>query len=295
MNSCDNEDTPLFIGIVHFDIHFDFLISALFRDHKRLASKLTSDELRAIRDYIEDRIREEHAEISFRLYALQNDFDVTVRKSSDTISDLYQELNEKKDVIEHYKSSDETITKVHKQKEQRWEKKQELLISEIEKLGGETARIKTKLEDAEKQVEEKSFKIETLEDDLVEANKAVATVDEAKLVLTEYEENKKDILKLKMEVDKRDRIVQTHERTIDALKKDVEELKLEKKMNDMKVTSVQDELRKQMKEVGEKCNQLSETQFKLQVEKRHTEKIQIQLKQATEDVQNYKRMLESAR
>jgi chromosome segregation ATPase len=256
---------------------------------------LTSDELRAIRDYIEERIREEHAEISFRLYALQNDFDVTVRKSSDTITDLYQELNEKKDLIEHYKNSDETITKVHKQKEQRWEKKQELLVSEIEKLGDETARTKTRLNNAEKELEEKSNQIETLEENLIEANKVVATVDEAKQVLSEYEENKKDILKLKMEIDKRDRLVQTHERTINALKNEVEELKREKKINDLKVTSVQDELRKQMKEVGEKCNQLSETQFKLQVERRHTEKIQIQLRQATEDVQNYKRMIESAR
>ncbi|XP_045173288.1 uncharacterized protein LOC123534893 [Mercenaria mercenaria] len=270
-------------------------IEALFRDHKRLASKLTSDELRAIRDYIEERIRQEQADINFRLYALQNDFDVTVRKSSETISDLYQEVNEKKEVIEHYKKSDEAISTVHKQREQRWEKKQELLVTEIEKLEGEATRSKTRLQHAEKDLEEKSNDIKTLEEKLEEANKAVETVEEAKLVLTERDETKKEVLKLKMEIDKRDRLVQHHERNIAALKNEIEEFNREKKMNEMKVTSVQDELRKQMKEVAEKCKKLSEIQFQLQMEKRQTEKLQKQLKQATEDVRNYKHMLESAR
>lgn len=274
---------------------FEYIFSALFRDHKRLASKLTSDELRAIRDYIEDRIRQEQADINFRLYALQNDYDVTVRRSNETISDLYQELNEKKEIIQHYQNSDKAITTVHKQKELRWEKKQELLLTEIEQLEGEATRSKTRLQHAEIELEQKSNEMKTLQENLDEANKAVETVEEARLVLTERDEQKKEIFKLKMEMDKRDRLVQQHERTINALKKEVENFDRDKKFNEMKVNSVQEELRKQMKEVAGKCKELSELQFQLQMEKRQTEKLQIQLKQTTDDLKSYKHMLESSR
>lgn len=274
---------------------FEYIFSALFRDHKRLASKLTSDELRAIRDYIEDRIRQEQADINFRLYALQNDYDVTVRRSNETISDLYQELNEKKEIIQHYQNSDKAITTVHKQKELRWEKKQELLLTEIEQLEGEATRSKTRLQHAETELEQKSNEMKTLQENLDEANKAVETVEEARLVLTERDEQKKEIFKLKMEMDKRDRLVQQHERTINALKKEVENFNRDKKFNEMKVNSVQEELRKQMKEVAGKCKELSELQFQLQMEKRQTEKLQIQLKQTTDDLKSYKHMLESSR
>lgn len=268
---------------------------AVLRDHKRLASKLTSDELRAIRDYIEERVRQEQADIHFRLYALQNDYDVTVRRSSETISDLYQELNEKKDIIKHYQSSDDTIKNVYKQKETRWEKKQELLLDEIAKLEGEASRTSRRLTEVEKELEQKSKAVETLDEKLTEAEKAVKVVEEAKLIIEDRNENKKEIFKLKMEMDKKDRHINQTERSMNSLQKEMEELKRDKKFNEMKVTSMQDELRKQMEEVAEKCKDLSALQFQHQMEKRQAEKLQIQLRQATEDVKNYKRMLESSR
>lgn len=220
---------------------------------------------------------------------------MTVRRSSETITDLYQELNDKKEIIKHYQNSDEAISTVHKQKAERWDKKQELLVTEIEKLEGEATRLNMRLRHAEQKLEEESKEMSTLEEKLGIASKAVETVEEAKVALKENEDNKKEILRQKMEVDKRDRLVQHHERNTNALKNEIVEFNKDKKYNDMKVTSMQEELRKQVKEVAEKCKALSELQFQLQMEKRQAEKLQKQLKQATEDVRNYKHMLESSR
>lgn len=272
-----------------------FLFSALLRDQKRLASKLTSDELRAIRDYIEERIRQEQSDINFRLYALQNDYDVTVRKSSETISDLYLELNEKKEIIKHYQKSGEAISTVHKQKEERWEKKQELLLSEIEKIEGESARTKTKLKEVEGQLEERSNEVKKLEEELEDANKQVALVEEAKVVLSERDETQKEMLKLKMDLDKRDRLIHNFEKNVASLKVQIEGFHKERELNEMKVRTMQGELKKQVAEVAKKCKDLTELQFQLQMEKRQTETLQKELRQATEDVHNYKRMLESVR
>ncbi|KAH3886607.1 protein Hook homolog 1-like [Dreissena polymorpha] len=268
---------------------------AVLREHKRLASKLTSDEIRAISEYIEERLRQEQADINFRLYALRNDYDITVRRSSETITDLYQELNEKKEIIKHYQSSDKNIIAAHKQKEERWERKQDLLLNEIQKTEGEAAKAKSRLETLESELEKTTKAVSELETKLEIANKAVAKVEEAELVIQERDEGKVEILKLKMEVDKRDRAVSSNEKMIAVLKADLEQLGKDKKYTDMRTTNIQDELRKQVAEVAEKCKQLTELQFRLQMEERQVTTMQKQLKQATEELRNYKRLLEEER
>lgn len=221
-------------------------ISAVLRDHKRLAAKLTSDELRAIRDYVEERLRHEQADINFRLYALRNDYDVTVRRSSETISDLYQELNEKKEIIKHYQGTDQNISTVIKQKEQRWERKQELLLTEIEKLEGEATRANTRLQYVESDLEQKCKDVKELEEKLEEANKTNEVIAEAKSVLRERDETKNEVLKVKMEVDKRDRHIQVLEKTIAELRKTIDDFDKGRKFSDLKVSAMQEELRRQV-------------------------------------------------
>ena len=60
----------------------------LFREHKRLSYKLTVDELQAIRDFIDERLNQEQYDLYYRLASLQNDFDITLRKSSEAITGL---------------------------------------------------------------------------------------------------------------------------------------------------------------------------------------------------------------
>jgi len=227
----------------------DLFLSAVFRDHKRLASKLTSDELRAIQDYVEERLRAEQADINFKLYALRNDYDVTVRRSSETITELYQELNEKKDIIKHYQTSDQTISAVLKQKEERWEKKQEMLMEEIQKCEGKAALAKTNQEALEKEIEEKNTEIIDLGSRLIEANKVAARVEEAEKIVDERDEGRKEIMRLKMELDRRGKLVDSQEQTIKVLRDDIEQLKKEKKYSELKTNSMQAELKRQVAEV----------------------------------------------
>ena len=222
------------------------LFSAVLRDHHRLASKLTSDELKAIRDYIEERLRQEQADVNFRLYALRNDYDVTVRRSSETISELVQELSEKKEVIKHYQNSDQNISVVIKQKEQRWEKKQEIMLTEIEKLEGEATKAQVQLQFVKSDLEQKINELNELHETLEESNTVNATIEEAKQVLKERHETKNDLLKVKMEVDKRDKQIQLLDKTVGDLRKTIDDADKGKKMSELKVASMQGELRKQV-------------------------------------------------
>lgn len=169
-----------------------------------------------------------------------------MRRSSETISDLYQELSEKKEIIKHYQSSDQNISTVVKQKEQRWEKKQELLMTEIEKLEGEATRAKAKLKHVESDLEMKCKDVKELEEKLDEANKAIEMVEEAKSVLKERDERTNELLKFKLEIDKRDIKIQNQDRAIQELRKGLHEFDKGQKFSEMKVTAMQDELRKQV-------------------------------------------------
>ena len=227
-------------------IYILYGFSALFREHKRLSCKLTVDELRAIRDYIDERLNHEQYNLYFQLASLQNDFDITLRKSSEAITGLQLELNEKNEVLKHYKNSDENIINVHRQREAKWEKKQELLLAEVEKLDDECSRMKARLELVEKDLERKCKEVTELEAKVEEAKQAVQTVDEAKQVLEQRDKTTQDILKMKLEIDKRDRVIKSLEGEQRNLKQEIERFKKEKELNDVKVASMQKELRKQV-------------------------------------------------
>lgn len=222
------------------------LFPAVLRDHKRLASKLTSDELRAIRDYIEERLRQEQADVNFRLYALRNDYDVTVRRSSETISDLHQELSEKKEIIKHYQDTDQNITFIIRQKEDRWAKKQDLLLNEIGKLEGEAVKAKTQLESVQDELNEQSKTVKHLEEKLAVANTCVDKVKEAKEALKERDECRNEVLRLKMDIDQRNRQILGLERTVEDLRKSKEDVDKGDQFSELKVKAMQEKLRKQV-------------------------------------------------
>ena len=84
-------------------------------------------------------------------------------------------------------------------------------------------------------------------DKIEKATEAVRTVDEAKQVLEQRDKTTQDILKTKLEIDKRDRVIKTLEGEIRNLKHVIEQFKKEKEFNDVKISSMQKELRKQVK------------------------------------------------
>ena len=240
-NKCRNPTKTELINQI-----FLFCFAALFREHKRLSYKLTVDELHGIRDFIEERLNQEQYNLYFRLASLQNDFDITLRKSSEAITGLQLELNEKNEVLKHYKTSDENIINVHRQREGRWEKKQELLLSEIEKSDDECSRTKARLQVVEQDLERKCKENAELEEKIAAAQSAVETVDKAKQVIEDRDKKTQDILKMKLEIDKRDRAIKLLEGEVRNLKHEIEMFKKEKELNDMKISTMQKELRKQV-------------------------------------------------
>ena len=116
----------------------------------------------------------------------------------------------------------------------------------MEKLDDEVTKTKARLQQVEEELAKKCRENLDMADKIEKATEAVRTVDEAKQVLEERDATTQDILKMKLEIDKRDRFIKTLEGEIRNLKHEIENFKKEKAFNDVKISSMQKELRKQV-------------------------------------------------
>ena len=121
-----------------------------------------------------------------------------------------------------------------------------MLLAEVEKLDDECTKTKARLQEVEEELAKKCQENKDMNDKIEKAEEAVRTVDEARKVLKERDAAMQDILKIKLEIDKRDRVIKTLEGDIRNLKHEIELFKKEKAFNDVKISSMQNELRKQV-------------------------------------------------
>ena len=121
-----------------------------------------------------------------------------------------------------------------------------MLLAEVEKLDDECTKTKARLQEVEEELAKKCQENKDMNDKIEKAEEAVRTVDEARKVLKERDAAMQDILKMKLEIDKRDRVIKTLEGDIRNLKHEIELFKKEKAFNDVKISSMQNELRKQV-------------------------------------------------
>ncbi|KAL3857514.1 hypothetical protein ACJMK2_012176 [Sinanodonta woodiana] len=257
---------------------FSICFSALFREQKRLANKLTYDELRALKEFVKNRVFQDTADLYYKLQSLQSDYDVQLRNSSETIANLRKELEQKQKILDQYKSSDDNILKIQKQREERWDKKQKQLEADIDKYKDMSLKLQARMRDLEKSLHEKEALLDEAERKVAELEKKAAVVDEAKEVLTERDKFQDEILRLKLEVDKRDRYLKTAEKELLNAREEREQILKERRLGDVKVTAMKNELEKQVAEVAEKCKQLTESEYELQDEKRQVAELQRELK-----------------
>ncbi|KAK3587074.1 hypothetical protein CHS0354_014946 [Potamilus streckersoni] len=253
-------------------------LDALFREQKRLANKLTYDELRALKEFVKNRVFQDTADLYYKLQSLQSDYDVALRNSSETIANLRKELEQKQKILDQYKSSDDNILKIQKQREERWEKKQKQLEADIEKYKDMSLKLQAKMRDLEKALQEKEVLLDDAERKVAELEKKAAVVDEAKEVLIERDKFQDEILRLKLEMDKRDKYLKTAEKELLNAREEREQIIKERRLGDVKVTAMKNELEKQVAEVAEKCKQLTESEYALQDEKRQVAELQRELK-----------------
>ncbi|XP_060069429.1 uncharacterized protein MG328-like [Ylistrum balloti] len=250
--------------------HLNPTIRLLFREHRRLANKLTKDEMKALRSYLNKCLIQEHGEMVFELDNLKTAYSSKVFELEDKLSEIQKELKFKTELLEQYKSSDNSLAMVHKQREKRLEHKQSFLLLDLEKgqdalkdLQTQKQLLENELQQKENTIGEQISKIEDLKLALAEQNNQKnRTVEDRAQRLNQ------DILKLKLDMDQRNKECQKLQ--MEKLHLSNEKNKLEANLEEQvrHVNEMKETLQSNSKQLATKCEQLSMLQYQLELEKK---------------------------
>lgn len=260
-------------------------IEVLFREHKRLASKLTKDEMRALRSYLDNRLVVEHNDLLFNIKKLKTNFDMKTLEMEETISRLQKDVEFKNELMLQYKSTDTSLATVHKKREERLEKEQTVLQSDIDRLNADLLSLTRKIEQVtrernlyEKEIKDARIKISELE-------KIAEKVEAAEKLIIDHEKMKQDLVRSKMNVDNRDREIQRLHNVNENLSKEFsEKSKLIAKLNE-DFESCRIEIARLAKELATKSDNLAIAKYNLDIEKQKVRELEKEIKKLQESTE----------
>lgn len=183
---------------------------------------------------------------------------------------MERELKFKSELLDQYKSSDTSLANVHKQREQRLEHRQSFLLLDLEKgqdalkeLYTEKEALDRELQEKETVIEEQSKKIESLKLVIAEQNNI-----KNQTVENRTQKLGQDVLKLKLEIDQRNKECQKLQSEKTQLINEKNKLDEMLKEQICCANDIQDTLQSQGKELVSKCEQLYMLQYQLDLEKK---------------------------
>lgn len=264
------------------------LFSALFREHKRLASKLTKDEMRALRGYLDNRLAVEQNDLLFNMKTLKTNFDMKTLEMEETITRMQKEMELKNELMQQYKSTDTNLATVHKRREERLEREQTVLHSDIERLRTEVLSLTHEIElvtrernSFEKEIKDARIKISKLE-------RIAEKVEAAEKLIIENEKWQQDLVRCKMNVDNRDReILRLHNENEKLAKEFSEKTALLAKFKE-DFESCRTEIKRLAKELAVKSDNLAVAKYNLGEEKQNVSDLERELKNLKESIESEK-------
>ena len=259
-------------------------IEVLFRENKRLANKLTKDELRSLKTYINDRLIQENQQLIFEYTALQSSHNASLGELRQTVETLQKELSFKNEIIHNYKSSDENLSSVYKKRGDRLEKRHSVLLEDHE-ANRETVKLfelrannlQNELEDYQQKVEEQAKVIEDSEE-------AIKRLQESQDNVINSEKLAKDLLKVKIAGDDKEREFQRLKRQNEELSQQIETYKTKCSSVQQKMEKMQEDFQNQTKDFRSKCESVAHLQYQIDLEKKKTSDLQKELHVLQEDI-----------
>lgn len=244
-------------------------IEVVFREHKRLAYKLTKDEMKAIQNYIEDRVLQEQNDILFKTNFMQSEYEANIRQMREKVNILEKELDFKSQLLNQYRMSDNNLASVHKQRGERLEQRQSQLLTDLElnqdtikELKIKTERLIYETQEKEKIISDQSRHVEKLKERLEQ-------YQENETALFQNEQLTQEMLRVKLEMDSKDRAITKLQQ--EKLNVQREKAEFEKKVKDAekRLESMRLELERQISTSSTKQENLLRLQLQLENERKN--------------------------
>lgn len=247
-----------------------FIFAVVFREHRRLANKLTKDEMKALKGYMNDRLMQEHGTVLLQLENLRSEHKIKVQELQERIRELANDLQFKTTLLDQYKSSDESLAHVHRQRGQRLERRQSVLEVDIENhmesinnLKKDNLTLRSVLSEKETEVVEKKKRVEELQKRVEDTKDSLESDAEAKA-----QRLSKEVLKLKLEIDNKNKACQKLTTQLEDGAEEMDRLQKQAAADSVKAKDAMEKLAHQTKEYSTKCDQVTMLQYQLEQERK---------------------------
>lgn len=259
-------------------------IEVLFRENKRLANKLTKDELKSLKTYLNDRLIQDNEELIFEYNALKSSHNASIGQLKETIEQLQKEIAFKNEIIKNYKTSDDNLANVYKKRGERLEKRHSILLEDHE-ANRETVKLfELRISNLQNELEEYQRKVEE-QTQIIEKNEAdIKRLHESQDNVINSEKLAKDLLKVKLAVDEKEKEFQRIKRQNAELLQQTDEYKTKCTEMQHNMDKMKDEFHNQTKDFRAQCERVATLQYQIELEKRKTTDLQKELQMLQESV-----------
>ncbi|XP_035827739.1 uncharacterized protein LOC118478377 [Aplysia californica] len=173
----------------------------LFREFPRLARKLSLQELRALKNFLDRRLLAEHSRLVQRVTSLELSRHADDHRFSRAISTLEQESREKRQLAAEYKRGFGNMAQVLANKEGRFEGKYEKVLSQVETLEDELRRERKTNVSLQEDNERRDQVIGNLHRDIENLKRSNEEKSDYHAVLRECKDLHKNLLRAKLELE----------------------------------------------------------------------------------------------
>ncbi|XP_041349467.1 uncharacterized protein LOC121368785, partial [Gigantopelta aegis] len=192
----------------------------LFREHSRLSKKLSIEELRALKRFIRDRVVFENQGLLFRLQFLKCAQDQSEKEYERSLSTLQKELGDEKIIAQEFQREFGNLTRVLRQREERYRRKNETLISDVKRNHESVVKLEKCNEVLQKEISEKEKVILSQEEKIAELEKQNRLHCKYDQLLKENAKLYQDILRLKSTIDSKNKEILILQKNLNGMNDD---------------------------------------------------------------------------
>lgn len=261
-------------------------IEVLFRENKRLANKLTKDELKALKTYINDRLVQDHEDLIFEYNALKSSHNGSIFQLKETIEQLQKEIKFKNEIIQNYKTSDENLATVYKARGEKLEKRHSVLLEDYEADRGQMKLYEIRVKNLQSELEEYQKKIEEQTQLITDQGQTIKRLQDSQSNVINTDQLSKDLLKVKLAVDNKEREYQKVCKQNIELCEQIETYRAKCSELQTNMDKMKADFNDQTREFRSKCEQIATLQYQINLERRKAQEIQRDIQSLQEPQSN---------
>lgn len=239
-----------------------------------------------MKTYINDRLVQDNEDLIFEYNTLKATHNASSIQLKETIDQLQKEIAFKNEIIQNYKSSDENLATVYKRRGEKLEKRHSVLLEDYEADKGNIKLFELRVKNLQGELEDYQKKVEEQRQVIENQDETLRRLEEAQENVINTDQLAKDLLKVKLAVDDKEREYQKVRKQNGELCDQIEAYKAKCSEMQKHMEKIKADFNDQTREFRSKCEHIATLQYQINLEKRKALELQKELQSLQESQTN---------